>query len=433
MASAVEYLNQFVNYEQVMPVAGGEPFSLRRMESLMETLWHPERQWASIHVAGTKGKGSTCAMLASILQAAGYRVGLYTSPHLVDLRERIQIDGIWIADDDLADAVESIRPAVEQLEDPPTFFEVLTAAAFWWFAWRQVQVAVIEVGLGGRLDATNVLDPLVSVLTPISYDHTALLGTTLQAIASEKAGIIKPFRPVVVAPQHRDAWDVIRPCATRLRAPCVAVDARVEWQAWGVEPEGQHLSLATPRRLYPALYLPLLGSHQAWNLATAVTALEMLPAEWMVKQDAVLEGVARVSWPGRFQIVDRHPWVVLDGAQNAASALALRDTVRSLWPDAAVHLVVGMSADKDVEGVAEALRPLTDSIVLTQASHPRAMPAARLAERFHPWFPRAEAVPDAGKAVDRLRARASDCDVVVITGSLFLVGEQLVHGLTHHA
>ncbi|OGX41580.1 MAG: hypothetical protein A3C53_08425, partial [Omnitrophica WOR_2 bacterium RIFCSPHIGHO2_02_FULL_68_15] len=321
------------------------------MRALMAALGHPERRWGAIHVAGTKGKGSTCALSAAILQAAGIRTGLYTSPHLVHLSERIQVDGRPVTAETLAAAVDAVRPSVAQLPSPPTYFEVLTAIAFWVFAEAGVELAVVEVGLGGRLDATNVVDPLVSVITPVSLDHTDLLGSTLTAIAREKAGIIKPGRPVVVAPQSPDALAVLKAVAEEQGAPCLEVAARAQVRVLEASAEGQRVALRTAAGTSRTIALPLLGAHQADNLATAVTALESLPAPWAIADAAVAEGAARVVWPGRLQVLERRPWVVLDGAQNAASAAALRDAVRALWPARPVHLVLGLSANKDLDGV----------------------------------------------------------------------------------
>ncbi len=391
----------------------------------MAVLGHPERQWAAIHVAGTKGKGSTCALLASIFRAAGVRVGLYTSPHLVHLSERIQMDGHPVTGETLAEAVAAVRPAVAQLPSSPTYFEVLTAMAFWSFARTEVEIAVLEVGLGGRLDATNVVEPLVSVITPVSLDHTDVLGSTLAAIAREKAGIIKPGRPVVVAPQPPEALAVLRAVAAERRAPCVEVAAHAAVRVLGTSVEGQRLALQTPARQYPAIHLPLLGAHQAENLATAVTALESLPAPWTITDTAITDGVAHVVWPGRLQVLDRRPWVVLDGAQNVASAAALRAAVQELWPGRAVHLVLGMSANKDLDGVAQALRPLAAFVVATQARHPRALPAETLAARLSRWFPAVATAATVEEAVARATLRTTPDDVVLVAGSLFLVGDLL--------
>ena len=395
------------------------------MRALLAALGHPERRWAAIHVAGTKGKGSTCAILASILRAAGVRVGLYTSPHLVHLSERIQTDGHPVTPAMLAEAVAAIQPSVAQLSSPPTYFEVLTAMAFWIFARTEIELAVLEVGVGGRLDATNVVDPLVSVITPVSLDHTDLLGSTLTDIAGEKAGIIKPGRPVVVAPQLPEALAVVRAAAAARGAPCVEVSAHTEVRALEASTEGQRVSLRTAARQYPPVPLPLLGIHQALNLATAVTALEQLPVERRVSEAAVVAGAAQVSWPGRLQILQRSPWVVADGAQNGASAATCADAVRALWPGRPVHLILGLSANKDLDGVAQALRPLAASVIATQARHPRALPAGVLAARLAAWCPAVETAATVEEAVARATRRAAPDDVVLVTGSLFLVGELL--------
>ncbi|MBI4226709.1 MAG: bifunctional folylpolyglutamate synthase/dihydrofolate synthase [Candidatus Omnitrophica bacterium] len=423
------YLAQFTDYERIAPPPN--TFSLDRMRALLDALGHPESRWAAIHVAGTKGKGSTCALLASILRAAGVRVGLYTSPHLIALEERIQIDGRPVTASELSEALDALHPAIARVPSPPTYFEALTAAAFWLFAERAVDVAVLEVGLGGRLDATNVVDPLVSVVTPISWDHAEVLGPTVAAIAGEKAGIIKPGRPVVLAPQPPEALAVLRASAQEHRAPLVEV-ANSHWRVVDTTPDGQTIDLHTSRHRYPAIRLPLLGAHQAMNLATAVAALEQLPPERAVPEAAVARGAAEVVWPGRLQILERRPWVVVDGAQNAASAAALRTAVRALWPRQTIRLILGVSADKDLAGIAEALRPLSPAVIATQARHPRALAAGELAARLSRWFSTVGTAASVHEAVTQAARLAAPDDVILVTGSLFLIGELLAQAAAAH-
>lgn len=416
------YLDQFADYERLAPTP--EALSLDRIRALLDGLGHPERRWAAIHVAGTKGKGSTSALMASMLRAAGRRVGLYTSPHLIALEERIQIDGQAVAAEGWADAVEAIRPVAARLAAPPTYFEMLTAIAYWLFARQGVEIAVLETGLGGRLDATNVVEPLVAVITPISWDHADVLGSTLTVIAGEKAGIIKPGRPVVLAPQSPEVLTVLRAAAAARRAPTVEVTEAC-WQVLDSTVEGQTVEVRTARHRYREIRLPLLGAHQAMNLATAVTAVGQLPARWDVPEAAVLRGAAEVRWPGRLQILGRRPWLVVDGAQNAASAAALREAVRALWPGQPVHLVLGISANKDLDGIVRALQPLTNDVLATQAQHPRALSAEALAAYLVRWFPGVECAASVREAVARATRAAAPDDVILVTGSLFLVGELL--------
>ena len=425
LPDSLAYLDHLPNYEQQMPSVSEGAFGLDRMRRLLKGLGAPERQWPSLHVAGTKGKGSTCALLAAILRAAGYRVGLYTSPHLIDPRERIQLNGRWVDEAELAEAVAAVREAAAELGETPTYFEAYTAAAFWLFARWSVEIAVVEVGLGGRLDATNLLDPLVTVITPISLDHTDLLGSTVAAIAHEKAGIIKPGRPVVIAPQPDEAWSELRTVATARRAPWVAVQEAARIEAVAMSVDGQRVTIQTPRRTYPEMTLPLLGAHQRVNLATALLTLEALPDSWTISPGAVAAGVAAVQWPGRLQIVARRPWIVLDGAQNAASAIALRDAVRALWPGHPVHLIIGISADKDVEGLAQALAPLAASVTATRSHHPRALPILELSARLQPWCPAVQTAETVTEAVARVRESCTEEACIVVAGSFYLLGEFL--------
>ena len=422
---ALAYLDQLTDYERLVPPAPAGAFGLDRMQRLLDALGAPERQWPALHVAGTKGKGSTCALLAAILQAAGHRVGLYTSPHLVDPRERIQLNGRWVGEAELAEAVSAVREAASLIGTTPTYFEAYTAAAFWLFARWSVDAAVVEVGLGGRLDATNVLDPLVTVITPISLDHTDWLGTTVAAIAREKGGIIKPGRPVVVAPQPADALSALRGIAAARGAPWVSVEEAARVETAVISVEGQRVTVATPRRIYAEIALPLLGAHQRVNLATALLALEALPAPWAITEGAVAAGVAAVQWPGRLQIVARRPWIILDGAQNAASAAALRDAVRTWWPGCPIHLILGMSADKDVEGVARILAPLAASVTATQSRHARALPVPALSARLAPWCRDVQTADTVDEAVARVRQTCSREACIVVTGSFYLLGEFL--------
>lgn len=395
---------------------------LETTRALLARLGSPERQFPSLHVGGTNGKGATAAMGASILQAAGYRVGLYTSPHLVDFRERLRVNGEAIPEDRIADLVGRVR-AAQGHDLSPTFFEFTTVMAFQHFADSAVDLAVYEVGMGGRFDATNVLRPLVSVITNVSLDHEAFLGDTVGQIAFEKAGIVKPEVPLVVGRLSPDAADVIRTVASERGAPWYELNREFRC-------EGDHLTgieYQGIERSYSGLTCPLPGVHQLENAGCALAMVELAAAQgFPVSERAVRSGLSGVSWEGRLERVEEQPLLLLDGAHNpaAAQALALYLTeLRSERPGARLILLVGMMRDKDREGFFRILLPLVDEVILTQASLPRAATVHMLREAIGQ---RAEGVHEAPAPADALaqaRRLAGPEDVILVTGSLLLVGE----------
>lgn len=422
---ALGYLNSFLNYEQTVQYRYPEDFSLRRVEELLRRLDDPHRAYPAVHVAGTKGKGSTCAFLASMLKAAGCRTGLYTSPHLLDFRERFRVDGTMITEAEMAAVVDRIRPlAGREL----TYFEVTTACAFLWFKQRRVDAAVVEVGLGGRLDATNVLLPEVTILTPIGLDHLSKLGRTLGEIAREKAGILKPGVPAVVAPQQSEAEDRIRRAAGSVGAPLRWVEQEVQIQDVRLSPDGTRAAFQSPVRTYRDLTIPLLGRHQVANAAAALRAAELFSErhpEIRLESDVVRQGILRTDWPGRCQRLPGNPPILLDGAQTRESAQALRGTVQELFPGRRVCLIVGISTDKDLEGIAEVWGPWAGRIFLTQASVPRAEPVERLERVFRKFPAPCEKAVSVDAALRRARDTANPGDLLVVSGSLFVVAQML--------
>lgn len=373
-------------------------WKLGRTRALLDLAGAPDRHLRIALVAGTKGKGSTCAMLASILDTAGVHCGLYTKPHLQAYRERIRVDGAAITEAQFADELARVRALSAKLPaeaGEPTTFEVTTALALDVFARARCDVAVVEVGLGGRLDATNATEPDLSVITPISYDHTAILGRTLGAIASEKAGILRRGRPALLAQQ--------RPAAMRaLRAACGGVGAQC--------------------RVVPPLErdVALMGAHQRQNAALAIEAAQTLVPD--LGADAIQSGIRRLRWPGRFEIVGERPPIVLDGAHNGASATALSETLRAYAAGRPVSLVVGINRDKDARAVLRPLLRLAHRVWCTQtAGNVRALPAEELARACRRLGAEAVAAPDLGSA---LRKAQDDADgVLCVTGSLMLVGQ----------
>src|SRR5215216_2994496 len=343
---ALDYLYSFVDYslKHSSELAKAE-FNLDRMFALMAELGDPQKQYPIIHVAGTKGKGSVSALCASALQAAGYKTGLYTSPHLWDYVERIQINGLPISHEQLIALVEEVKPAVAKTPKLTTF-EITTALGLLAFAKNDVNAAVIEVGLGGRLDATNIVTPKVSVITSLSYDHMAVLGSTLAQIAGEKAGIIKPNVPVVSAPQTEEGLEVLQRIATEKNCPFILVGRDVEFERLTSSLDGQSLRVTDHRPSTLDLQLPLLGEHQIQNAATAYAALKMSGIE--ISHEAIQKGFSQVKWPARFEILQREPPVIIDSAHNRDSALRLRQTLDEYYPNRPVVLVFCALEDKDI-------------------------------------------------------------------------------------
>lgn len=435
---ALDYLYSFVDYSLTRAFRySPEKFDLSRMKDLLELLGNPQNQYAIIHVAGTKGKGSVSSLCASALRAEGHKVGLYTSPHLQDYAERIQINGDDIHHGEFAALVEEIKPFVAQIEQLTTF-EITTALGFLYFARQHVDVAVVEVGLGGRLDATNVITPLVSVITSLSYDHMAVLGNTLAQIATEKGGIIKPDRPVVSSPQKEEARQVIEQIAAERGSELTMVGRDMFYAPWSHSLDGQSMLVwsAEEQPLVDEfieaggmredweptrLTLPLLGYHQVVNAATAYAVLQVARKQKLaISEAAIQKGFNDVSWQCRFEILRRNPPVILDSAHNRDSALKLRLALDDYLPDKPVVLVFGASEDKDINGMFDELMPRVRQVVATQSVHPRAMEAEKLVELAHQHGVRATAVVPLETALAKALELAGQESAVVVTGSLFV-------------
>jgi dihydrofolate synthase/folylpolyglutamate synthase len=435
---ALDYLYSFVDYSMTRNLRySPEKFNLGRMEALMERLGHPERKYPVLHVAGTKGKGSVAAMCASALRAAGYTTGFYTSPHLHEYTERIQVNGEQISKAEMVELIDELRPHIAAVEQVTTF-EITTALAFLYFARRNAGAAVIEVGLGGRLDATNVVIPLVSVITSLSMDHMNVLGDTLAKIAGEKAGIIKQGRPVVLSPQKDEARLVVERAAHEREARMVEVGREIYFAPYAHSLDGQSLLvwMADEQPLVDAfiesggrvadwepvrLTIPLLGYHQVENAATAYTALQVARQEGLaLTEESIREGLAEVNWPGRFEILRRTPPVIVDSAHNGDSALKLRLAIEDYLPGKPVILLFGASEDKDIHGMFAELMPRVRRVIATQSIHPRAMEAQKLVELAHQFGVPAQAVLPLEKALETALEWAGSEAVVLATGSLFV-------------
>lgn len=424
---ALDYLYSYVDFSlQKVETYSPARFKLERMQALVTSMGNPQQAYPSIHVAGTKGKGSVCILCANVLQQAGYKVGLYTSPHLDDYAERIQIDSVFISHADLAQLVDEIKSFVAAIPELTTF-EITTALAFWYFARQKVDVAVIEVGLGGRLDATNVIIPKVSVITSISYDHTLLLGDTLTEIAGEKSGIIKPGIPVVMAPQVDEARLKIESIAVERSSPLLQVGKDISWKDISHSLSGQTFQVWSPSSVENTkvkLTIPFLGSHQVVNAATAYAALDICAQNGLpVSRQAIKHGFAQAFWPGRFEIVQRTPPVILDCAHNRDSAQKLRHTLEKYYPGKPVILVFGASEDKDIQGMLIELMPLVKELIAVKSFHPRAIDPDKLVEMAQNFGHEVDCIENIPQAIQKALQLVGKDGLVLVTGSIFVVAE----------
>jgi dihydrofolate synthase/folylpolyglutamate synthase len=431
-AEALAFWYRRINYEVRAPRPSD--LKLDRMRALLRLVGDPHRCLRVVHVAGSKGKGSTSALLASVLRQAGYRTGLFTSPHLVDVTERMQVDGVSISPLELTALIEEIRPAVELLEQhgsSPTFFEVATALGLLHFVRRRVDIAVIEVGLGGRFDSTNVCAPLVSVITSISFDHVHVLGDKLSSIAREKAGIVKTGRPVISGATPPEAREVIVEVCRRQGSPLRQLDTDI---CWSYEPghvtatttQMPRVQVTSQRARWASLELGLLGQHQAANAAVAIAVVEELRSAGLhISDQAVANGLRDIDWPARLEVVGRRPLVVLDCAHNVASAQAFVETLEQSFPVGARQLILAVSSDKDVPGIVRVLAPHFGHLHLTRyQGNSRFVAPEALADVVRTVAPVPITVhATASQAWDVARASAAPEDLIGITGSVFLAGE----------
>lgn len=438
---ALDYLYSFVDYslKHSSELAKAD-FNLDRMFALMESLGNPQNKYPIIHVAGTKGKGSTSALCAAALQAAGYSVGLYTSPHLEDYVERIQINDTPISHEQLVELVEEIKPHVAKIEKLTTF-EITTALAFLAFGKFGVNAAVFEVGLGGRLDATNIVMPRVSVITSLSYDHTAVLGNTLTLIAGEKAGIIKDGVPVVSSPQKNESLSVLERIAKVKGSTLTLIGRDVKFELIESSLEGQKLTVdggqwtvgvgqkskVEDRSVYGPrstvkLQIPLLGSHQVENAATAYTALKVSGIS--ITDEQIQKGFSQVQWRARFEIARREPPVIFDSAHNQDSFAKLSETLETYFPGKKAYLIFGASEDKNIPGMFAELKSKIEKIIVTRADHPRALEVEKIQQLAEQAGVEAEAVTPVKAALARaLELSLKDGSIVLSAGSMFVTAE----------
>ncbi|MCU0571464.1 MAG: bifunctional folylpolyglutamate synthase/dihydrofolate synthase [Syntrophobacteraceae bacterium] len=398
----------------------GIKFGLNSTERILERLGNPERRLRCIHVGGTNGKGSTAAMLSSVLRAHGLRVGLYTSPHLVRFTERFRVDEREADVERILEVFERVRSVLDDSE-PPTFFEMVTAMAFQYFLEEQVDWAVIEVGMGGRLDATNVIRPEVSIITNVSYDHQEFLGNSLAAIAREKAGIIKEEVPLVTGARQPVVKGILKATCFSHHAPvfCLGSQFRVRRN-----PDGTFQYHGIKRK-WRSLELNLKGAHQFQNAALALAALEVVKEENAVPLDAevIREALLDVRWPCRLEVLQESPLVILDGAHNPHGAESLRDALKSCFDYEKLHLVLGIMADKDTRGILRRLLPLAETAIFTKPRYARAEKPETLKRLARPYVQKHYVIPDPAAAIAEARAMASPNDAICIAGSLYFAGE----------
>ncbi len=442
---AQEYISSFFNFElSPAPCPDRCVFKLDRVRCLLESLGNPQDRLKIIHVAGSKGKGSTCALTASVLRAAGYRVGLYTSPHLNNYRERIRVlgessarrageDDIFsdmISEGELCAMLEEMKPRIARLRQERTlgelsFFELFTALAFYYFHYKQVDWVVLETGMGGRLDATNAAPSKICVITPVSLEHTQYLGDTVAQIAAEKAAIIKDCsQRVILAPQEPAAREVFLGRCAQFSIHPLEAGRDIRYEILREEPSGQVIRVTGTKQQYHHLELPLTGRHQAVNAAVVLGIVEVLAgAGCVVSQEAVYAGFREAFWPGRLEIVRKDPFIVLDCAHNQSSARNLAESILRVFPQKDVTLVLGVSEDKDRAGICWELNRIAGRIIATKADHPRAHCFSE--DELKSLFPGKSCVrtDNIGEAIETACRQAGGEDVVLIAGSIFLVSE----------
>ncbi|MBI5928148.1 MAG: bifunctional folylpolyglutamate synthase/dihydrofolate synthase [Chloroflexi bacterium] len=403
-----------------------------RTSHLLDLLGNPHQRYPTLHITGTKGKGSVSAMCASILRAAGYRVGMLTSPHLQELRERYQINQAMVSQETLTEAVAEINPTLDRFPEA-RWPEVITSLGFYLFAREQVDIAVVEVAYGGRLDSTNVITPITSVMTSISYDHMHLLGNTLAEIAWEKSGIIKPGVPVVSAPQKDEARQVIEKIAAQRKSPLTLVGRDLSFQALPPSLNGQSLSVTYPNQPPKTYTTALIGQHQAINTAVVLGVMDRVKqANFAISENAIREGLWNVNWPGRMEIIEQNPIVLLDSAHNGESGRWLRENIEAIFPQRPIVLVYGSKPNKDIDSTLSELIPMADYLVLTRSAYPATVDPDQLIDfaRHAGFMGQIEAIADLQTTIEHAKQLAGVAGLVCITGSMFIVGEvRTLYGL----
>lgn len=441
LLSTRQYLDSFINYELKVNEMSAVIFKLDRVRELLYLLGNPQDKMKFIHIAGSKGKGSTCAFTASILRSAKYKIGLYTSPHLHDDKERIRVlepdrthsqenfEG-KISDGELLDVLREMEPSIEKIHSRKdlgglSYFEVYTIAAITYFQKMNVDFAVLETGMGGRLDATNVVKALVCGITPISLEHTQQLGETIAKIAREKAGIIKiKDQAVIIAPQCGEARQEIERRCQEIGALPVYVGQGITYNLESGNTDGQVFNIQGLKSDYRSLSTPLLGRHQAVNASVAIGIIESLQdMGFKIERNAIYDGIQNVVWPGRFEIVHKQPIVILDGAHNPDSCRTLVQSIQDIFPRKKVTLVLGISEDKDKNGIINELKKIVHQVILTRADHPRASQFTEDEINLFGQTINCITTESVAKAMDIAFRDTTEEEIILVTGSLFVVGE----------
>lgn len=427
---ALKFLETLTDFERLRIVRyNTQNFDLDRMRSLLKKLGNPHEHFKSVHIAGTKGKGSTCAMVAKMLEANGYKVGVYTSPHLVDIRERIAINGELIPHAEFARLIRLVEPIVARIKPMPTFFDVITAVAFKYFADHKIDIAVIETGLGGRLDSTNVIKPEVTAISSISKDHMAQLGHTLPKIAEEKAGIFKHGIPAVTVQQDPAVEQVLQKAAEKVGAPFDVTGKTIEFsyrfEATRMLGPHNRICLTTASSKFEHLAVPLMGEHQAINCGLALAIIDKLKGRGFTINDSkAMEGLAKTNMPGRMEIISAKPRVIVDGAHNAASLDALMKAVGQHIPYDSMVVIFGCCGDKDVPGMLERITSGADKVIFTKVDSVRTADPEELAARYVELYGKmAQVAPNLEAALAIANRAVTREDLICITGSFYLVGE----------
>jgi len=420
-----------MNYKEAMDYISktakfGMNLGLQRILKLLQYMGSPEKNLKCIHIGGTNGKGSVTSMITSMLMESGFKVGMYTSPYIQRFSERIKVDGQEISEDDIARLVTYIKPIVDMIisegYEHPTEFEIITALMFKYFEEKKVDFAILEVGLGGRLDSTNVINPLVSVITSIDFDHMAILGNTLGEIAYEKAGIVKEDGVVVIYPQQKEAYDVIREVCEKKHAMLIdAGDGSACLIDYSMD--GQIFDIGFKDLVYERLFIKLIGEHQILNAKTAVVAVRALSIKGVdIKKDAIYEGLKKTKWPGRLEVMKKNPVVLLDGAHNIQGALGLKQALQKYFNYRSLILVIGILKDKQVMEMCDILMPMADTIITTTPSSDRAMPAEDLGKIASSYTKDVIVSSTIEEAFKNGMAIVEKEDLLLFCGSLYMIG-----------